>query len=99
VTLPKVQVAPKRRLGRFKGVAGTAKISYEKASALPYEELNKLVYPTATSQNVKKEPDFSTVYDELQRHPKLNLRFLWDEYKLHNPEGLEYCHRRDIIEA
>jgi transposase len=65
-------------------------ISYEMAEALPYEELKKLVYPAATSQYIKQEPDFGTVYDELRRHPKLNLRFLWDEYKSQHPDGLEY---------
>lgn len=38
-------------------------ISYEMAADLPYEELKKLVYPAATSQYIKQEPDFGTVYD------------------------------------
>jgi transposase len=36
------------------------------------------------------EPDFESIRQQLEKHPNLNLKFLWDEYIRETPEGLRY---------
>ncbi|MCG9968387.1 IS21 family transposase [Pelotomaculum terephthalicicum JT] len=66
-------------------------LCYEKASVMTSEALQKLLYPASAGKKyIKPEPDYDYIYKELQKHPNLNLRFLWEEYKAQNPNGLEY---------
>jgi transposase len=67
-----------------------AELTYEKAKEMDPDTITALLYTNASHQYFKAEPDFETIYNELKKHPNLNVRFLWSEYKTENPEGLEY---------
>lgn len=73
---------------RHSRVAG---LCYEQAIGMTNETLQELLYPGYTAKRfVKPKPDYNFIHKELQKHPRLNLRFLWEEYKSKNPSGLEY---------
>ena len=66
-------------------------LCYDKASVMTDAQLKKLLYPIYTRKKyTKPDPDYEYIYNELQKHRKLNLRFLWEDYKSKTPEGLEY---------
>ena len=65
-------------------------LTYEQAQKMNPEEIKTLLYPAAVNRYLKEEPDYEYVYNELEKHPNLNLYFLWSEYKESNPGGLGY---------
>jgi transposase len=65
-------------------------LTYDKAQEMLSEEVGLLLYPKAAKKYFKSEPDYEKIYAEMQKHPKLNLRFLWTEYKEQHKDGLEY---------
>lgn len=65
-------------------------LTYEKAALLAGGELQRLVYPKGSKRFLKPDPDYEYIHTELLKHPKLNLRFMWEEYKEQCPDGLEY---------
>jgi transposase len=67
-----------------------AGLTYEKAKDMNPDHITALLYPNASHLYLKEDPDFETIYAELKKHPNLNVRFLWSEYKEQNPDGLEY---------
>ncbi|OPX94662.1 MAG: Integrase core domain protein [Pelotomaculum sp. PtaB.Bin104] len=81
----------KSTVGEVQRRCREAGITYAEAMSMLPEELQKRVYPAATARKIiKPEPDYQHIHGELQRHPNLNLRFLWEEYKTQQPGGLEY---------
>ena len=58
--------------------------------------LTEIIYPTASKPASRKpEPDYQYIHEELKR-PHVNLRLLWTEFKVQQPDGLEYsqfCNR------
>jgi len=65
-------------------------LTYEKAKTMEPDKITSLLYPNASHQYFKADPNFESIYNELKKHPNLNVRFLWSEYKEQNPQGLEY---------
>ena len=66
-------------------------LDYEKAGGVSDSELEQLLYPQAGEPKVQiPDPDYAGVQEQLEKHPHLNLKFLWDEYSRKNPEGLGY---------
>ena len=79
-------------------------VSYEQASQMADMELHDLLYPEAKTQSKgPPEPDWKAVQEELAKHKKLNLQFLWEEYRVQHPDGLSYSryciHYRKYLEA
>lgn len=58
--------------------------------------LMKAIYPSASEPTSRKpEPDYQYIHEELKR-PHVNLRLLWTEFKVQQPDGLAYsqfCNR------
>lgn len=58
--------------------------------------LMKVVYPSVSEPASRKpEPDYQYIHEEL-KHPHVNLRLLWTEFKAQQPDGLAYsqfCNR------
>lgn len=50
-------------------------LTYDLAKDMTTEEITELLYPTASKRYFKPEPDFEYIYNELKKHPKLNIRF------------------------
>ena len=66
-------------------------LSYNQASKLSDEEVKSLVYPLYSGRRmIKPDPDFENIQETLQQDPNKNLQYLWEEYRLDNPEGLSY---------
>lgn len=54
------------------------------------DKLTSIIYPTTTLPvSHKPEPDYQYLHEELKR-PNVNLRLLWTEYRVQQPEGLGY---------
>jgi len=54
-------------------------LTLEKAQAMTPEEITALLYPSAAKKYIKPEPDYEYIYNEIKKHPNLNLQFLWSE--------------------
>lgn len=68
-----------------------AGLTYEAASSMTESDLLSMLYPASKLKHDRKDgPDFELVQRELLKHPRLNIRFCWEEYKKDNPNGLEY---------
>lgn len=81
----------KSTVGEVQRRCREANLCYASAVAMTSEDLHKVVYPAYSGRkNIKPEPDYDFVNKELQKYRNLNLRFLWEEYKGKNPDGLEY---------
>lgn len=66
-------------------------LRYEKASQMASDELKGLVYPIYSGRKpIKPNPDFDYIHSELKKHPKLNLQYMWEDYRLKDPNGLNY---------
>jgi transposase len=63
-------------------------ITYEAASRLTDAELHDTLYQTKSQ--TKPLPDWKYIHEELAQHKKLNLQFMWEEYRIRYPEGLGY---------
>ena len=66
-------------------------LSYGQASAMTNDEIKSLVYPVYSGKKtIKPDPDFDYIYNELKKHPNLNLQYMWEDYRLRTPDGLGY---------
>ena len=66
-------------------------LSYNQAVELSDQEIKALVYPVYSSRRiVKPDPDFESIQDALKQGSNKNLQYLWEDYRLDNPEGLSY---------
>lgn len=54
------------------------------------DEIKKLLYPNSFGQPIKVNPDWPSIHERLQRNKRLNLQYLWEEYKADNTDGLSY---------
>ena len=86
------------RLCREKGV------DHAKASGMTDDELHAALYPDDTAQIASStEPDWKAISAEIAKHKKLNMQFLWEEYREQNPNGLSYsrfcAHFREYRES
>src|SRR5215469_17635989 len=61
---------------------------YETAREMADEEINKLVYPSCHGgRPVKQDPDWATLQKRLD-NPRVNLQYLWEEYRETEKDGL-----------
>ena len=67
-------------------------ITHEIALGMPESELHTIVYPESeiSRKNALCQPDWKRIHDELVNNPRLNLQFLWEEYREQYPEGRSY---------
>jgi len=65
-------------------------LGYEEAQKLTNNEIKERLYPALTSIALKEDPAWEELHSRLMAHPRLNLQFLWEEYRENNPEGLGY---------
>jgi Transposase and inactivated derivatives len=71
-------------------------LMYAEASKMTNDAIRARLYPTAAAWNAKREPDWETVHRRLVANRRLNLQYIWEEYRLTEPEGLgysQYCRR------
>jgi transposase len=64
-------------------------LSYDTAKGMTDEAINKLVYPSCHGgRPVKKEPDWEAIQKRLDGNRRLNLQFLYEEYRDKEKDGL-----------
>ena len=72
-------------------------LSYEKAVGMSHEQILEKLYPDgAGGRNLKDEVDFEKIQKLLDNRKRVNLYYVWEEYRMGNPEGLSYsqfCNR------
>ena len=68
---------------------GELGLKYETAKGMDDETINKLVYPCCHGgRAVKNEPDWEAIQKRLDRNKRLNLQYLWEEYRETEKDGL-----------
>jgi len=66
-----------------------AGLSYIRAREMPDDEINKIVYPICHGGRlVKKEPDWTSLQKRLDENKRLNMQYLWEEYRETEKDGL-----------
>ena len=62
-----------------------------------YADLMALLYPRErVYETQKNEPDWEQVHEKLATRKRVNLKYLWEDYKREHPDGFEYsqyCYR------
>jgi len=64
--------------------------SYEELDGLTDDELRLLFYPSVAALHRKSAPDWEEIALRLEKRPKLNLQYLWEEWRHTHPDGLSY---------
>lgn len=81
----------KTTVGEIKARCRECGLAYEDARQMTTEQINALIYPESFGKKpVKDEPDWQEIHNKLKRSNRLNLQYLWEEYRTTNPEGLSY---------
>ena len=64
-------------------------LTYETAREKTDEEINILVYPSCHGgRPVKKDPDWAAIQKRLEANKRINLQYLWEEYRETEKDGL-----------
>lgn len=66
------------------------RLAYHEASTMTDNAIRERLYPASGAMNTKPEPDFANIHKQLMERPRLNLQYVWEEYKAANPLGLGY---------
>ena len=66
-------------------------LSYEQATGMNHEEILAKLYPDgAGGRHLKDDPEFEKIQKVLDSRKRANLFYVWEEYRMGNPEGLSY---------
>ncbi|MDR0473506.1 MAG: IS21 family transposase [Treponema sp.] len=66
-----------------------ANLSYMTAREMTDEQINKNIYRFCNGgRPVKKEPDWASLQKRLDENKRLNLQYLWEEYREEEKDGL-----------
>lgn len=86
----------KSTVGEIQQRCRNVNLAYDKAASLTNDEIKMLLYPSSFGRSIKEDPDWAAIHQRLQTNKRLNLQYLWEEYKRDTPHGLSYsrfCHR------
>lgn len=65
-------------------------LTYERAAPMTDDAIRAQLYPDSYGKPVKPDPDWETIHRRLASHKRLNLQYVWEEYRAADPEGLSY---------
>lgn len=66
-------------------------LTYADAQFMSADEINELLYPDSYGKKpVKEDPDWKAIHHLLSTRKRINLQFIREYYRKHNPEGLSY---------
>lgn len=65
-------------------------LQYDAAASMKNDEIKTLLYPDSFGHSIKEDPDWPSVHQRLQANKRLNLQYLWEEYRADNINGLSY---------
>ena len=80
----------KTTVGEIQKRCRNSNLLYEAGARMTNDEIRKLLYPESYARLLKEEPDWPEIHERLQANKRLNLQYLWEEYKEQDPEGLSY---------
>jgi transposase len=81
----------KSTVGEIQRKCRTAGIGYGKAKDLTDEQLIGLLYPDGSGgRPIKGDPEWERIQQALDANRHVNLMYLWEEYRIREPEGLGY---------
>jgi transposase len=87
----------KSTVGEIQRRCREAGLSYGQAEGLTDGLILEKLYPEGGGgRPVKDEPDFAEIQQKREKSRRVNLSYLWEEYRTQNPEGLGYsqfCYR------
>lgn len=86
----------KSTVGEIQKRCRNCKLQYEVAALMTNDEIKILLYPDSYGRLVKEDPDWSEIHERLLANKRLNLQYLWEEYKEQDTNGLSYsrfCYR------
>jgi len=64
-------------------------LNYESVKGMSDETINKLVYPSCNGgRPVKEDPDWEAIQKRLDNNKRMNLQYLWEEYREEKKDGL-----------
>jgi len=64
-------------------------LSYDTAKNMTDEAINKLVYPVCHGgRKAKSDPDWESIQKRLDGNKRMNLQYLWEEYRDNEKDGL-----------
>lgn len=64
-------------------------LTYQDALGMTDNAIKERLYPRKEN-GVKPEPDYAYVHKQLKKRKRLNLQYVWENYKIENPTGLGY---------
>jgi transposase len=65
-------------------------LCYERAKQMTDEQITRLLYPETGGRPEKPDPPWEDLQKRLDRGKRVNLRFVWEEYRQDNQDGLSY---------
>ena len=65
-------------------------LGYGEASEMTNAQIQERLYPKIMAGLAKAEPEWRLIHKRLEANRRLNLRYLWEEYRYGSPEGLGY---------
>ena len=66
-------------------------LTYKESVDMTHDQLLTRLYPNgAGGRHRKDNPDFENIQKILDKRKRANLQYVWEEYRLENPEGLAY---------
>ena len=80
----------KSTVGGIQRRCRNCKLQYDAAAIMTNDEIKRLLYPDSFAQPIKVNPDWPSIHERLQKNKRLNLQYLWEEYKAENTDGLSY---------
>ena len=80
----------KSTVGEIERRCGEYGMTYERASAMTDDAIKATLYPDSFGQPAKPGPDWENIHKRLESHKRLNLQYVWEEYRATSPEGLSY---------
>jgi transposase len=80
----------KSTVGEIQKRCRNSNLKYASAATMTNDEIKTLLYPNSFGHSIKEGPDWPSIHERLQTNKRLNLQYLWEEYKADNANGLSY---------
>ena len=74
----------KSTVGEIQKRCRNCKLHYDVAEKMTNDEIKILLYPDSYGNPIKEDPDWPSIHKRLKANKRLNLQYLWEEYKEEN---------------
>jgi transposase len=80
----------KSTVGEIQRRCREQKLEYSEASLMTNTAIRERLYPALSKKKVIFESDWEGIHKRLVANRRLNLQYIWEEYRMSEPEGLGY---------